>query len=324
METISGTASWQLTIQRTADSVTILRAATCDKTAALPDSVFGLPVTCLADHAFAPSLPETEGEQVEIRHGIPSGPFDNGSLEELFLPDTIKRIESYAFMKCRELKSLHLWDEIEYFGSDIFMNCRSLSSVEINRSSEKQGEALAYIVKGITRELDVTVRQSNGETIRLIFPEYFEKLTENEPTHFFNFTIEGGGYPYHSVFVRNRLDLNQYDSLWEKYISGPHEEETALRLAWMRLKYPAGLSGEYREKYWEYIRLRIRKALLMVLESGDIAGLQLLLDQREVQPEDLSAAADKARNEHKTEALTLLLETRHRRFSGEMRKKYDL
>lgn len=324
METISGTASWRLTILREADSVSILRAATCDRKAALPDFIDGLPVTCLADHAFALGESEISGEQIEIRHGVPSGPFDNSILEELFLPETLKRIESYAFMKCRELRSLHLGDEIEYFGSEILMNCRSLSEIDIFRHTERQGEALAYIVKGITRELDVTVHQQNGEIIRLIFPEYYEKLTENEPTHFFNFTIEGGGYPYHSVFVRNCLDLNKYDSLWRNYIFGPHESETALRLAWLRLKYPVGLSEEHRRNYWEYVRCNIRDALLMELESGDSAGLQLLLHEGDLNREDLSAAAEKARKEHKTEALSLILESRHRRFPVEMRSKYDL
>lgn len=324
MKTISGTASWRLSVLRKENSVTILRAATCESSAALPDSLFGLPVTCLADHAFVPGVPETEGEEVEIRHGIPSGPFDNSVLEELYLPLTLERIESYAFMRCRELRSLHLGDRIGYFGSEVFMNCRSLSEIELFRSSEEQGEALACIVKEITRELDVTVHQHSGETLRLIFPEYYEKLTENEPTHFFNFTIEGGGYPYHSVFDRKRLELSRYDSLWEKFISGPHEEETALRLAWMRLRYPAGLAEEYHGRYWEFVRLHLREALLLAVGSGDASGLALLLKAPELSPEDLAAAAEKARKERRTEALTLLLENRHRRFPEERRKKYDL
>ena len=52
METISGVSSWKLTIRREAEHVEILRAVTCQEQAVLPDTLFGLPVTGLGDHAL--------------------------------------------------------------------------------------------------------------------------------------------------------------------------------------------------------------------------------------------------------------------------------
>ena len=37
METIPGSGNWRLTLRREAEGVTILRAATCDRRAVLPD-----------------------------------------------------------------------------------------------------------------------------------------------------------------------------------------------------------------------------------------------------------------------------------------------
>lgn len=47
METIPGSGNWKLTIRREAAGITILRAATCDARARLPETLYGLPVTAL-------------------------------------------------------------------------------------------------------------------------------------------------------------------------------------------------------------------------------------------------------------------------------------
>ena len=48
MESVSGVNNWKLVIRRKAAGVAILWAATCDAKAALPDTLFGLPVTAPA------------------------------------------------------------------------------------------------------------------------------------------------------------------------------------------------------------------------------------------------------------------------------------
>ena len=45
METIPGSGNWRLTIRRETAGITLLRAATCDKRAVLPETLYGLPVT---------------------------------------------------------------------------------------------------------------------------------------------------------------------------------------------------------------------------------------------------------------------------------------
>ena len=324
MTEVTGISNWQLTVCRKADSMTILRAATCDRTATIPEMIFGLPVTEIADHAFAAGCGTEPGEQIQISHGISEGKFDNSRLEKLTFPKSLKRIENYALMRCRALRTLVLWDGISYFGAGIFINCRNLSRIELTRENNGGCETFSYLVRELTRELDITVNQKDEGTLRLIFPEYYEKLTENEPTHFFNYTIEGGGYAYHNVFERNTFDIRKYDSLWEKYVCGAHDNDTALRLAWFRIRYPVGLSATAEEDYIKYLQSRLQDALGMVIGSGDSRGLQMLLKALPVSDNVLTFACDLAREEHQTEILALLLERQHRTHSETREKRFEL
>lgn len=318
-------SSWKLTVRRDGDGVTVLHAVTCDRKASLPDSVFGLPVKALGPRAFVADPGELEGEKVELLCGEPDGDFDNSRLEELSLPLTLETVGSYALIRCRSLRRLRLGDGIGYFGAGIFMSCRSLSSFELVRCGREPGDALAYIARELPGELDISVTDENGVSLRLIFPEYYEQLTESSAAHQFNFRVEGGGYPYHSVFVKNRLELSAYDALWNGFVNGEQRDDaTPLRLAWVRLRYPEGLSPEAEENYRSYLRCHLRETLLFALREKDIQGLRLLLAETGITPEDVSVAADAARELRQTEALSLLLEKKHRLAPRIVKKSYDL
>ena len=72
METIPGSGNWKLTIRREAAGITILRAATCDARARLPETLYGLPVTALGDHALSPTAASAEGEDLLVACGTVS------------------------------------------------------------------------------------------------------------------------------------------------------------------------------------------------------------------------------------------------------------
>ena len=70
MQTVTGAYNWKLSLRREEDGIVILRAATCERKAALPEELFGLPVTALADHALCPTARPIEGEEVLVTRGI--------------------------------------------------------------------------------------------------------------------------------------------------------------------------------------------------------------------------------------------------------------
>ena len=320
MVTISGTGNWRVTVRRDGAGVTLLRAVTCDARAALPDTLFDLPVTALADRALAPDAPPADGEAVTITCGAPDGAWDNRALRELTLPRHLASVGDYALLNCRALHTLRLHDGVSRWGGGVLMNCRSLARIELTRTGGEQGESLAYFADELSRELDVSVFDAGGET-RLIFPEYREDFEENGPAHHFDYAIYGAGHPYHHVFRGRALHLADYDALWERFLSAAHEDDAALRLAWYRLRYPAELSPWARAQYEAYLRAHTDAALRLVLERRDLPGLRQLLALTD--GGELADALELARTMRLTEATALLLERQHRKRGG-AEKDFDL
>ena len=353
METISASCNWLLTARREGGGVTLLRCATCDREAALPDTLWGLPVTALADHALDPSfrgqcaspdgvfregdsMPDDafrEGEERTVR--LVCGPdggasWDNAALRTLTLPKYLRRVENYALYRCRALERLRLWDGVSFWGSGVLTGCRVLRTVEITQtepadvSGWSPGGTLAYFAGEVSQELDVTVtagetRQesdgtatANRDVLRLLFPAYRETYEENSPAHHFDYTIEGAGYPYHHCFRKHEINLLEYDSLWTRFreLGDP----CAPRLAWYRVRYPAGLSRTAERAYWDWLRAHGRAVMNWLMEERDVPGLAFYLDRGQPDREAVSAALSTARARRATEAVALLLDYQRRRF----------
>lgn len=325
METIGGVNNWRLSIRRERDGITVLRAATCDRRAALPEELFGLPVTALENHALTPGWEDSGGETVLVTCGPTANPsdWDNSSLEDLKLPESLIRVGDYAFFNCRKLKTLRLRDTVRYWGGGALMNCRNLNTFYLT-STGQEGELLAYFADELPGELDVTLHLADGGLARLIFPEYVEVYEENCPAHHFDYNIYGAGYSYHHCFYQKKLSIKAYDELWRPMLGMEHDEDCALRLAWWRLRYPVELTERAEADYLTYLRSHAQAAVRWLLAEGDTAGLRFLLARAAWTREDLAEACTLAREQASPEALALLLEEQHRRFPGGLDKTFDL
>ena len=255
MEIIPGSGNWRLILRREAEGITVLRAATCDKRAVLPETLCGLPVTALGDHALSPTAAPAEGEELLVTCGGAGDPeiWTNRDLEDLTLPRSLRRMGDYALMNCGALRTLRLHDGIRIWGAAVLMNCRSLNTLHLTRE-EEQGDALAWFADELPWELDVTIRETDGSLFRLIFPEYREVYEENCPAHHFDYNISGAGYPYHHSFRRKKLDLRTYDELWPGFLGMEHDAGCAVRLAFWRLRYPVELTPRAEGQYLSYLK----------------------------------------------------------------------
>lgn len=324
METVSGSGNWKLTIRRETAGITVLRAAACDARAALPERLFGLPVTALGDHALSPSAPAAEGEEVLVTCGAsPDADWDNRALRELTLPPSLTAVGDYALMNCAGLETLRLRDSVERWGAAVLMNCRSLNTLRLTRTGEA-GDTLAWFTDELPGELDVTVEEADGSVFRLIFPEYREVYEENCPAHHFDYNIRGAGYPYHHAFRNKRLDLRTYDRLWPGLLGMEHDRACAVRLAFWRLRYPAELSPRAEERYLDYLRAHAGEAAVWLAGERDVSHLAFLLRAAPPAGEDLSAACGLARKMGNTAALALLLEGRRDAAPRGLDKRFDL
>lgn len=325
METVSGASSWKLTVRREAAGIAILRAVTCESSAALPETLWGLPVTALEDHALAPGAGPVPGQEVMVSCGpLPAeDQWDNRGLRDLTFPASLERVGDYALFNCTELKKLRLEDSVVRWGGGAIMNCRQLDTFQVDCTG-REGELLAYFAGELPGELDMTLRRGGETWARLIFPEYVELYEENCPAHHFDYNIYGAGYGYHHCFYGKRLDQRAYDALWRPMLAMEHETTCALRLAWWRLRYPAELADQAAADYREYLRSHALEAVRLLLDLGDGADLGLLLRETAPDRETLSEACALAREQENAAALALLLEEQHRRFPTGAAKQFAL
>lgn len=324
MKQISGSNNWKLVIRRGEQAITILRAMTCDRSAALPDELFGLPVTVLGDHALTPDRRAPEGEELLITCGVvPDRPWDNRELEKLTLPQPLQRVEDYGLYNCTKLKTLCMSDGVEYWGGGALMNCRVLDTFQI-ACTGREATLLAYLADELMTELDVTLFRRDGQTARLIFPEYAEVYEENVPHHQFDFRIYGAGYPYHHCFYQRKFSFWDYDELWKGYLSMGYDPDCAMRLAWWRLRYPVELNEAAEKRYWDYLGTCSERTARWLLEQRDAAGLRVLLAHTNWSKDGLAELCTLARIEQTAELLAILLEEQHRRFPAGADKTFDL
>ena len=323
METLYGSSNWKLTVRREFDHVVILRAVTCDTCAELPDTLFGLPVTVLGEKALSPTAKPVQGEEVLIQCGR-AGEWDNRNLQELTLPEPLTDVRNYALSGCCRLHTLHLYDRIRRWGGGCIMNCRALRRIHLTRVGQKQGESLAVLCGELSDELDVTIRETDGAEVHLLFPEYMELYEENIPHHQFDYWIQGGGYPYHHTFPEKQLSLRAYDDLWEKYRCTQTVPDTAVRLVWYRLRWPVELSDQAECQYLAYLRQYPETAILWQLTQKDPVGLNLLLTWVQPEGEVLQKACEQARQSGNTEALALLLERQRAAAPRGLDRDFDL
>ena len=183
METVSGVSNWKLVIRREEQAVCILRGVTCDERAVLPEELFGLPVTELGATPSAHCPARADGEEVLVSCGLTGGEaqWDNRRLTDLTLPAALRKVGDYALLNCSNLKTLRLHDGCDLLGR----RCTDeLPQPRIPSSSPgwgEQQESLSYFADELSRELDVTIYETDGQMVHLVFPEYVEAYEENCP-----------------------------------------------------------------------------------------------------------------------------------------------
>ncbi len=320
---MAGSCNWKLIIRREETQIVILQAVTCETKAQLPEELFGLPVRVLADHALAPGAARPVGEEVHLTCGPSEGlEWNNRHLEELTLPESLRRVDNYGLFNCTALHTLHLHDSLRHWGSGALTNCQNLRRFTITCSGH-EGELLYYLADELPVEMDVTLLRPDN-TVRLILPEYFESYDENTPAHIFSFHIYGAGYGYHHCFYQRQLRLTAYDRLWNDLISTKIEDDCPLRIAWYRLRYPVDLSETAAAAYGTYLQDNCMAAARWLLTERDTEGLRFLLDFATWEKNDLSQLCSLARESKQNEALALLLEQQHRCFPVGLNKDFDL
>lgn len=290
----------------------------------LPDEIGGRPITAIAPYAFS-EKEEAADDMVWL------GPYVSLHRErkrlctkdvlEIQLPAGVKEIGKYAFYRCRNLKRMIMSNSLLDIGGGAFTGCR-LSQVEIH-FYQGQKSALKSIVDEIRFEITAKLYYHElGQTARVLFPEHYEEAVENTPARILETHHHGAGGYYRQCFYERELDYKKYDELLVRAIA-EEEEETVVRLALLRLRYPLRLSGKAKAVYETYLNRHLRKAAIMLVNDEDIKGLRFMSDNRYWNAEALDCAVKEAGRLKKTEILSMMMDMKHEHFP-KSKKSFEL
>lgn len=208
----------------------------------VPEQIEGMPVTQVYKKAF----------------------FNCRCLRFLTLPDTLEKIDNWAFAHCQQLECVELPRRRMTLGKDLFIGSKRLQKIVL-RSAKEKGEAAADGMCGSLGETEACVLCSGTEIARLLAVA----ATKMGDPHLF--CIEEAGtqewlrrWDARMLVLMREDDNDGYD---KQVLAGEEDYERTdqarfrnlkrqakVRLALLRLLNPCGLPRETQEELEEYLR----------------------------------------------------------------------
>lgn len=294
------------------NQVHILRCFIIGGGVVVPSEIDGMPVTEIAPYAFSAHSEDREPEAV-----------CGEKLTEIFLPDTLQRIGRYAFYGCENLEKIAFYSNIKDIGAGAFTGCHRVRYLDVT-IVEKERSCLRELLMELREEQHVRYRVETGEA-RLVFPEFFEEAVENTPARILETHTHGSGILYRNCFVQTRLQFDLYDGRFP-WAKENERIETALRIAFGRLRYPMGLGERAREMYLHFLKEHLEEAGRFAAGLADGKSYVTLLSEQVVSTkEELEILLKAAEEIQSVELISYLMNEKHRRFR-EVRKaeKFEL
>lgn len=302
--------------EKTEKGIRILRCYGVSSTVSVPGELEGLPVTELADYAFADGM-ENEPENTS---GLPC--ICGNDLEELYLPESIRRLGRYVFYNCLQFRKLSCYSTVSYMGAGGFTGCGRLSHLEMH---QKAGPSC---LRELLQDLKQTVlvdcylkdkSQKEDLACRLVYPEFFEEAVENTPARIISTQTHGMGIQYRNTFRNTQIVFPEYDKLFE---TGKYNMDTAaiIEMAVERLSYPYALSGHARAEYALWLREHLEEGAAYFLGQGRAKEVKWLAESFAETREELELLLKAANRQSGTGFVSLLMDALHRRFPAKKKK----
>ena len=139
----------------------------------VPAKLEGLPVRSIGRHAFA----------------------GRRDLEEVSLPDTVRRLSLFAFHNCARLRRMNVYNSIEDYYDGAIRQCTALEEIEMTCLDDSYG-LMKEMLGDNDKEMSVLLHRKDGEgreDIRLSFPDDALIASENTMARTIQCAYEGGG-----------------------------------------------------------------------------------------------------------------------------------
>ena len=275
----------------------------------IPESLGGMPVTELGDHAVA-----------------------NQPVREVYLPKTLRRIGRYGFYNCENLQILHFHAETTEIGGGVFNASTKIREIYIHMG-ENERSSLRDFVTEITGRVTVHyfLIDANGqewEAARLVYPEYYDEAIENTPAKNLSFAIHGSGQRYRYSFENRKILFDRYD---KAFVKETIVESVALaaEIAVNRLMFPYELREDAKKQYEEFLKEHLCEVMLANMKNGEwfrwltanFADPDVISDGGPALSKDeLDSLIDASSEAKLAEVSGILLDLKHRMYPPQKKK----
>lgn len=295
------------------NGICILRCYGSSGSVVIPEEIEGLPVTEVSAYAFAE---EMEGEP-ENTSGFPC--ICGEKLEALYLPGTIRRLGRYIFYNCIQFQKLSFYSNLAFMGAGAFTGCERLSQLTMYQL--KGNSCLREILQDLKQKVtvDCYLPEEKEPFCRLVYPEFFEEAVENTPARIISTQTHGMGIQYRNSFRNTQVVFREYDRLFE---TGKYNVEliNAIELALARLRYPFELEESARTVYEGWLSEHLAEGAEFCLQQGQMEDLRWLAEAFVTEKEQEELLLKKAKEQEAPEAVSMLMDVMHRRFSGKKKR----
>ncbi|MCI8550812.1 MAG: leucine-rich repeat domain-containing protein [Lachnospiraceae bacterium] len=287
------------------DGIRIIKAWGEESCLQIPEDIEGIPVTEIGPYAFsAAEVPRrfrinaderqrlvtewgvpvqngsagiwmtAEGSQAE-RQKTQEEPVAGNRLQAIRLPATVTAIGDYAFYGCGKLEEVAFTDSLQRIGSGAFMGCGAVRRLEVIEDGSGKN-SLYQMLSELRYAIKLTIK-SPGKKEEFVVPEYYETSVENIPARILELHFQGTGYRYRQCFRDGKVWYREYDELF-RLAESQEPPEVLTQLAYCRIKYPNGLSGEAKKEYLEWFSAHVREAGEYFLKRDDLESVRLICE----------------------------------------------
>ena len=304
--------------------VEIVRCVGADSCVYLPGQIRGIPVTGIAAYAFSDRKEKEDEDVCEYisGSGILSGdtevPQTGTKIECVEFPDSLEAIGDYAFYGCKNLQVLKFSNRLLQIGRGAFTGCSGLGQLHV-RMLKGEKSCVKEILGELWQRIDVAFSYEDQRDAYFVFPEHYEEAVENTPARILFTQHHGSGNHYRQCFYDKELDCDKYDALFS-VAKAQDKIQVLSDLVFGRLCYPRGLTQTACIRYENFVRERQREVAGYLVSADRIEALAQFGKRKLWTREGIDAALEAASEYKRKEAMSILMEEKHRFFPARKKK----
>ena len=206
------------------------------------------------------------------------------------------------------------------WGAGVFTGCTQINHLDIHIFPEEKS-SFKEILSELRQMLVVDYRDEEGKLLaKLIFPEFFEESIENTPARIIMREMHGCGHMYRYSFNGTDFQFWEYDKLLPtaEILESP---ELVCRMALYRLYWPKGLTEEWKEEYWKYIKKHPDETAKGLAKRGEREILSWLAEAKETDSQMLEQMIQTTAGMGDAQVSAILMDARHRKLGTQAEDK---